>query len=330
MNDLTSSTDPNYVFYSMAIDDRDLLDCFVNLPVSSGVPFVLDYKTIREAQVGDARLQTLRQKQPDSFVNQQLPHDLQLVCYIPAPNEPWKIFLPNTLLGQAVQWYHLALGHIGTNRLYGMMKQYPYHPDLRNQVDDFVSRCKDFQIQKSSTRGHRLLAPRQAEAHHWREVAVDLIGPWKLEISNVQVSFVALTIIDTTTNLVELVSIDNKSAAYIARKFEQTWLARYPMPKTCVHDQGGEFIGYPFQNMLRQHGIKSHATTAKNPQANALCERMHQTVGNTLRALHSMQPPDGIDSATQLVDMALANGLFATRATVHSGLQASPGSLAFA
>jgi transposase InsO family protein len=133
-------------------------------------------------------------------------------------------------------------------------------------------------------------------------------------------SFMALTIIDTTTNLVELTRIDNKSTAYIARKFEQTWLARYPLPKTCVHDQGGEYIGYPFQNMLRQHGIKSHVTTSKNPQANALCERMHQTVGNTLRALQSMQPPDDIES----------NCLFATRATVHSGLQASPGSIAFA
>jgi hypothetical protein len=82
--------------------------------------------------------------------------------------------------------------------------------------------------------------------------------------------------------------------------------------------------------MLHHHGIKSHTTTAKNPQANTLCERMHQTVGNTLRALHSMQPPDDIDSTTQLVDMALTNCMFATRATVHSGLQASPGSLAFA
>jgi Integrase zinc binding domain len=157
---------------------------------------------------------------------------LQLVCYISAPNEPWKIFLPTTLLGHAVHWYQLALGHIGTNRLYDTMKQHLYHPDLRNRVDDFVSRCKDCQMQKSSTRGHGLRAPRQAEAHPWREVAVDFIGPWKLEISNVQVSFMALTIIDTTTNLVEVVRIDAKSAAYIvARKFEQTWLARFPMHK---------------------------------------------------------------------------------------------------
>jgi hypothetical protein len=32
--------------YSMAIDDDDLLDCFVHLPDQAGIPFVLDYKTL--------------------------------------------------------------------------------------------------------------------------------------------------------------------------------------------------------------------------------------------------------------------------------------------
>ena len=56
---------------------------------------------------------------------------------------------------------------------------------------------------------------------------------------------------------------------------------------------------------------------------------MHQTVGNSLHAMQTMQPPAGVDEATQLVDVALANCLFATRFTIHGGFQASPGSLAF-
>jgi hypothetical protein len=139
----------------------------------------------------------------------------------------------------------------------------------------------------------------------------------------------ALTIIDTVTNLVELVRINNKTSAHVALQFENTWLARYPRPIHCTFDQGGEFTGYPFQQMLQRHGIKGRCTTSKNPQANAICERMHQTIGNTLRALHSLHPPDGIESANHLVDTALANCLFATRAALHGGLNASPGSLAF-
>jgi transposase InsO family protein len=43
-------------------------------------------------------------------------------------------------------------------------------------------------------------------------------------------------------------------------------------------DNGGEFIGWEFIQMLRLHQIKDVPTTVKNPQANAICERMHQTV----------------------------------------------------
>jgi hypothetical protein len=57
--------------------------------------------------------------------------------------------------------------------------------------------------------------------------------------------------------------------------------------------------------------IHSHPTSVKNPQANVICERMHQVVGNSLRAMSTMNPPQGVDSAIQMVDTALANCVFA-------------------
>jgi RNase H-like domain found in reverse transcriptase len=43
--------------YSAIADDADLLDLFVHLPLSANVPFVLDYQSIAQAQIGDAQLQ---------------------------------------------------------------------------------------------------------------------------------------------------------------------------------------------------------------------------------------------------------------------------------
>ena len=83
----TDTTDSLQAYYSMAIDDDDLLDCFINLPVSSGVPFVLDYRAIRNAQLGDARLLTIQNKQPEDFVNQIVAPTVQLACYILAPHD---------------------------------------------------------------------------------------------------------------------------------------------------------------------------------------------------------------------------------------------------
>jgi transposase InsO family protein len=81
------------------------------------------------------------------------------------------------------------------------------------------------------------------------------------------------------------------------------------------YDQGGEFTGWAFQDMLERHFIQRCPTTAKNPQANAICEQMHQSVGNSLRVLRQWTPPAGINDANMLVDTALANAIYATRAS---------------
>jgi hypothetical protein len=96
-----------------------------------------------------------------------------------------------------------------------------------------------------------------------------------------------------------------------------------------IYDQGGEFTGYAFQSMLNRIHIHRHPISAKNPRANSVCERMHQTIGNSLRVLSILHPPEGINDARQLVDTAIANAVYATRATFHSSLKTTPGALAF-
>jgi hypothetical protein len=99
----------------MMIDDDDLLDCFVNLPDTENVPFVLNYQTIANTQRNDVILQHLRQQKPHMFAQQMVAYDVNLICYIPGPNASWKICLPTGILDQAVRWYHLVLSHIGQN-----------------------------------------------------------------------------------------------------------------------------------------------------------------------------------------------------------------------
>jgi transposase InsO family protein len=254
---------------------------------------------------------------------------MTLTCYSQAPNVQWKIYLPTDLLDTAARWYHLALGHIGQNRLYDTMAQHLYHPDLRNIVEAVVTTCDICQRQKQPGRGYGEAPPREANIHPWREVAVDTIGPWTLEVGKHLLEFRALTMIDMVTNLVELVRLDNMTAAHVGLLFETQWLARYPRPLYCVHDQGTEFTGYQFQRVLARHDIRPRPITTKNPQANSICERMHQTIGNNLRAMVALNPPQGVETANQMVDTALANCLYATRAAFHSSLHGSPGSLAF-
>ena len=81
--------------------------------------------------------------------------------------------------------------------------------------------------------------------------------------------------------------------------------------------------------MLRQNGITDKPPTTKNPQANSVCERVHQCVDNTLRILSSTQPPAGIQDAEHLVDTALATAMYATRCAYNTSISTTPGGLAF-
>jgi transposase InsO family protein len=151
------------------------------------------------------------------------------------------------------------------------------------------------------------------------------IGPWTLSVQNRHERFYVLTIIDMVSNLTEIVQLNNRTSAHAATVFTNTWLARYPKPTTCIYDQGSEFIGWAFQHMLDQYDIQRQPTTVKNLQANAICERMHQAVGNSLRILKQWTPPNHLDNAHLLIDTALANAMYATCATFHSGLMSTPG-----
>ena len=103
-----------------------------------------------------------------------------------------------------------------------------------------------------------------------------------------------------------------------------------PRPIRCVHDKGGEFIGQEFQWLLELFSIKDVCSTSKNPQSNAICERMHQTVENVLRTLiYSNSPRLNMTQARDIVDAALATAMHAMRTTVATTLGSAPGSLAF-
>ena len=81
--------------------------------------------------------------------------------------------------------------------------------------------------------------------------------------------------------------------------------------------------------MLQSLGIIDRPTTSRNPTANSICERMHQTVGNILRTLLHTNPPRTVSEANDMVDSALATAQHAMRASVSTTLGTSPGTGVF-
>ena len=89
--------------------------------------------------------------------------------------------------------------------------------------------------------------------------------------------------------------IFDKSSECIARLVNKTWLCRYPRCRYLIYDNGSEFKLH-FEHLCDSYGIKRKPTMVRNPQANAILERVHQVIGQMLRTAE-------IDMAKSVVPM---------------------------
>jgi hypothetical protein len=97
------------------------------------------------------------------------------------PNRPWKIVIPESLIEDVILWYHQVLGHCGQQRLYDTIASRFYIPKLQEKIQSF--KCADNCMQyKQPGRSYGKLPARTARLVPWDEVAVDLVGPWEIEI----------------------------------------------------------------------------------------------------------------------------------------------------
>ena len=88
-------------------------------------------------------------------------------------------------------------GHPGSKRLMMHIGSCYYHSNLRGLIDRF--HCEHCQQNKISGKGYGLLPEREIRSMPFNECAVDLIGPWIVQVRGKPYEFFALTAIDTVT-----------------------------------------------------------------------------------------------------------------------------------
>jgi transposase InsO family protein len=225
-----------------------------------------------------------------------------------------------------VQWYHTTLiCHPGETRTEQTIRQNLWWKNLRDDVHDICSHCATCQKCKKHTAKYGKLPEKEAEVFPWETLAVDLIGPYTFKRKNQKsLKLWCVTMIDPASGWFEIREIPNKESGTIADIVEQAWLSRYPWPNVLNFDRGTEFMGDFAKMAQTDYGVKRKPITVRNPQANAIIERIHQTLGNILRTfdydeLDEKDPWSGILSAAS----------FSVRATYHTTTQATPMQIVF-
>jgi hypothetical protein len=96
-----------------------------------------------------------------------------------------------------------------------------------------------------------------------------------------------VTVDDKESSILEEI-FDNTSER-IAQLVNKTWLSRYPRCRYMIYDNGSEFK-LNFEYLCVTYGIERKPTTIKNPQANAILERLHQVLAQMLCTSNSIWP----------------------------------------
>ena len=153
-------------------------------------------------------------------------------------------------------------------------------------------------------------------------------GPYteKNQKQNSELTLHCVTMKALATGWFEVEATKEKDAMSVANIVEWIWVSRYPWPQEIVFDRGSEFMK-DFSEMVNEdYGIKRKPTTVRNPQANAMIERIHQTLGNIIRTfeLHSDE-----EATQESWDGILSAAMFALRSTYHTSNQATPMQLVF-
>jgi hypothetical protein len=275
----------------------------------------------------------------DEGLEVRLVDDTHVVC------KDDKMIIPKPLQRRAVLWYHHYLQHPGHTQLKETMKATMYWKGMRTTIQSLRKSCKTCQTNKKRKLKYGHLPSKTVITVPWRALCVDLIGPYTLKGKDgTIIDFMALTMIDPITSWFEVVELPlvrrlktitvngkessivekifNKISECIARLVNKTLLSRYPRCRYIIYNNGSEF-NLNFEYLCETYGIKPKPTTIKNPQANAMLERLHQVLGQMLCTseldMAETISPDDIDV---FLDWAI-------HSTYHTVLKASPGAVIF-
>jgi hypothetical protein len=318
--------------------------------------YPVSYPYLQEQQQADQVLQ--KKLQDNEYHTEEFKrsdHTYSLVC-----DSNGKIVIPSGgMRRKIIEWYHNALQHPGETRTELNISQHYSWPNLQKEVSNLVKNCTVCKFSKKHNKNYGLLPPKEnLELTPWKTVCIDLIGPYQIgrkpksgqkptkAMKDGHLELRAMTMIDPATGWFEIVEIplqrddpfqdelnaEEKSAlSYTcANLLEQTWFNRYPWPEEIVCDRGREFMDGINDLLKKEYNIVKKMITTRNPQANSMVERAHQTVHNLIRTFRIKSKKDLVNSAfAGKWDGLLSSVAFAMRATIHTTLQATPSQLVF-
>ncbi len=105
----------------------------------------------------------------------------------------------------------------------------------------------------------------------------------------------------------------DKSSAKVSSLLKKIWFSCYPQCQMFIYNNGSKFK-LNFETLCESYGLKHKPTGIKNPEANAIWERMHQVI---MTMLHTTELDMADTVAPNDITDFLTDAIWAICSTYH-------------
>lgn len=183
-----------------------------------------------------------------------------------------QIIIPTSLQQSYLEAIHM--GHQGISRCQQRAKASIYWPGINDDIEQLIKRCLPCQTYQAS-QAKEPLESISAELPNipWHTISTDLFsldGKTYLIIADYYSKYPLVEALPT---------LSSKAVAEKTRKI----VAMFGIPNTIISDNGPQFVGKEYQDLMREHAISHITSSPHHPQSHGFIERMIRTVKTLFR-----------------------------------------------
>ena len=235
----------------------------------AAVQELLSLENLAKAQSEDEEVLLQKQGFRDQAIKNDFPnHNCTVLCSL--FNSVERPIVPKAFRYKIFQQLH-GISHPGAEKTFKLISRSYYWPCMKIDIRKWCRCCPDCQKSKI-TRHTKSEFGRFPESDRFEHVHMDLITVLEVDGYSDVVTF-----IDRRTRWIEAIPVKETTASAIAQAFVEVWISRYGVPSKLSSDRGPQFRSDLFDEFGRLLRVEAIRTTAYNPKANGLLERVHRT-----------------------------------------------------
>jgi hypothetical protein len=206
------------------------------------------------------------------------------------------------------------MGHFGVKKTIDILANHFFWPQIKRDVERFVSRCTTCQKAQSRLNPHGLYMPLPVPSIPWADISMDFVlGFPRTKRGRDSIFFV----VDRFSKMAHFIPCHKSDdATHIADLFFKEIVRLHSMPSTIVSDRDAKFLSHFWHTLWNKLGTKLLFSTSCHPQTDGQTEVVNRTLGTMLRVV--------LKKNLKLWEECLPHVEFAYNRAKHSTTKVSP------